>query len=91
VRPWRELRAEEDRVLAELSVAEAVLERRVIVRLEQAEALAAGDDAACPPRLEVQVPPPSAHVDKVPSRGDGGAAPGGDDGSDARGGVPADR
>ncbi|MET7458526.1 hypothetical protein ABZT03_43325 [Streptomyces sp. NPDC005574] len=64
-----ELQAEAVRVLAELGAAEAVLERRVIARAELAEALAAGDGAADPPRLEVQVPPPPAHVDKVPVTG----------------------
>lgn len=63
-----ELQAEADRILAELGVAEAVLERRVIARVELAEALAAGD-AADPPRLEVQVGAPPAHVDKVPVAG----------------------
>lgn len=64
-----ELQVEADRILAELGVAEAVLERRVIARVELAEALAAGDDAADPPRLEVQVPAPPARVDKVPVAG----------------------
>lgn len=63
-----ELQAEADRILAELGVAEAVLERRVIARMELAEALA-GDGAADPPRLEVQVPGPLAHVDKAPVAG----------------------
>lgn len=52
------LQAEADRILAGLGVAEAVLERRVIARVELAQALAAGDDAADPPALEVQVPAP---------------------------------
>jgi len=64
-----ELRAEADRILAELGSAEAVLERRVIACAELAEALAAGDGAADPPRLEVRVPAPPAHVDKVPVTG----------------------
>ncbi|WP_329347340.1 hypothetical protein OG226_01040 [Streptomyces sp. NBC_01261] len=64
-----ELQAEADRILAELGVAEVVLERRVIARVELAEALAAGDNAADPPRLEVQVPAPPAHVDRVPVTG----------------------
>jgi hypothetical protein len=64
-----ELQAEAERILAELGVAEAVLERRVIARVELAEALAAGDDAADPPRLEVPVAEPPARVDKVPVAG----------------------
>ncbi|WP_326809786.1 hypothetical protein OIE62_40195 [Streptomyces scopuliridis] len=64
-----ELQVEADRILAELGVAEAVLERRVIARVELAEALAAGGDAADPPRLEVQVPARPARVDKVPVAG----------------------
>lgn len=64
-----ELQAEADRILAELGSAEAVLERRVIACAELAEALAAGDGAADPPRLEVRVPAPPAHVDKVPVTG----------------------
>ncbi|GAA3784456.1 hypothetical protein GCM10022403_018880 [Streptomyces coacervatus] len=40
-----ELLAEAERVLAELAVAEGVLERRVIARAELAEALAAPDEA----------------------------------------------
>ncbi|WP_372443836.1 hypothetical protein [Streptomyces adelaidensis] len=61
-----ELQAEADRILTDLGVSEAVSERRVIARVELAEALAAGDDAADPPRLEVQVPAPPTHVDRVP-------------------------
>ncbi|MER5667355.1 hypothetical protein [Streptomyces mirabilis] len=64
-----ELQAEADRVLGELGAAEAVLERRVIARAELAEALAAGDDVADPPRLEVRDPAPSAHVAKAPVAG----------------------
>ncbi|MBT2524115.1 hypothetical protein J7E91_01385 [Streptomyces sp. ISL-99] len=64
-----ELQAEADRILAELGVAEAVLERRAIARAELAEALATGDDVADPPRLEVRDPAPAAHVVKAPSPG----------------------
>ncbi|MFE7842953.1 hypothetical protein ACFU53_44885 [Streptomyces sp. NPDC057474] len=64
-----ELRAEADGILAELGVAEAVLERRVIAWVELAEALAVGDDAADPPAVEVQVPSAPAHVDKAPVTG----------------------
>ncbi|MFF0795173.1 hypothetical protein [Streptomyces spiralis] len=41
-----ELQGEADRILSELAAAEAVLERRVIARVELAEALAAPGDAA---------------------------------------------
>jgi hypothetical protein len=44
-----ELQAEADRILVELVVAEAMLERRVIARVELGGALAAGDGAADPP------------------------------------------
>lgn len=64
-----ELQAEVDRVLGELGAAEAALERRVIARAELAEALAAGDDATGPPRLEVRDPAPPAHVAKAPVTG----------------------
>ncbi|MFE4960678.1 hypothetical protein ACFRCW_43840 [Streptomyces sp. NPDC056653] len=64
-----ELQAEVDRCLAELGVAEAVLERRVIARAELAEALAAGDDVTDPARLKVRDPAPPAQVAKAPVAG----------------------
>jgi hypothetical protein len=45
------------------------LECRVIARAELAEALAAGDDVADPPRREVRDPAPSAYVAKAPVAG----------------------
>ncbi|MEC4021028.1 hypothetical protein [Streptomyces sp. H27-D2] len=62
-----ELRAEVERVTDELGEAEAVLERRVIARVELAEALAAPAeeaDAVVPGPREVQV-----EVEKVPLAG----------------------
>ncbi|MGX1681582.1 hypothetical protein ACWIFK_26035, partial [Streptomyces althioticus] len=41
-----ELQAEADRILSELAAAEGLLERRVIARIELAEALAARGEAA---------------------------------------------
>ncbi|MFF0062106.1 hypothetical protein ACFYRC_11205 [Streptomyces sp. NPDC005279] len=64
-----DLQAQADRILAELDVAEAVLERRVIARAELSEALAAGD-AADAPVCEVQAPaPPAAEERKAPVAG----------------------
>lgn len=60
-----ELRAEADRVLAELAEAEAVLERRAIACAELAEALAASEpEAEVPPR-----PVPVPAVAKAPVAG----------------------
>lgn len=62
-----ELQAEADRVLAELAVAEGVLERRVIARVELAEALAAPVEEAA-----VVVPGPreaSAEPERAPVTG----------------------
>lgn len=66
-----ELRAEAERVLAELGQAEAVLERRVIARVELAEALAAPVETADvlvdgPREVAVTVP---AVVEKAPVAG----------------------
>jgi hypothetical protein len=64
-----ELQAEADRVLAELGVAEAVLERRVIARVELAEALAAPGDAAGAAVQEAPEPVTAAKAVKVPVAG----------------------
>ncbi|MGW1616810.1 hypothetical protein ACWCQZ_46985 [Streptomyces sp. NPDC002285] len=64
-----ELQAEADRSLAELAEAEAVLERRVIARVELAEALAAPGAAADASAQEVAVPVPSAGAARVPVSG----------------------
>jgi hypothetical protein len=64
-----ELQAEADRILSELAAAEAVLERRVIARMELAEALAApgdGADAAVP---EASEPVQEAKAVKIPVAG----------------------
>lgn len=64
-----ELQAEADRILAELAVAEAVLERRVIAGAELAEALSAGGVVT---DVAVQVVPeamPVATAVKVPVAG----------------------
>ncbi|MEJ8632348.1 hypothetical protein [Streptomyces sp. MS2.AVA.5] len=64
-----ELRAEAERVLAELSDAEAVLERRVIARVELAEALAApaaGAEVGEPRRAAVE---PVAQAKTAPVAG----------------------
>ncbi|MFJ5035716.1 hypothetical protein ACIQB5_48785 [Streptomyces sp. NPDC088560] len=63
------LQVEADRILAGLGAAEAVLERRVIARAEPAEALAVGDDATDPPRLEARDPAPSVQAVKAPVAG----------------------
>ncbi|MBT2391872.1 hypothetical protein J7E87_21165 [Streptomyces sp. ISL-1] len=64
-----ELQAEADRVLAELGVAEALWERRVIARAELAEALAAGGAEAGGPVQKVQDPAPAVTVARVPVAG----------------------
>ncbi|MEU4955662.1 hypothetical protein [Streptomyces lavendulae] len=51
-----ELRAEAERVLAELGAAEVVWERRVIARAELGEALAVGSDAVVVPAAEAPDP-----------------------------------
>jgi hypothetical protein len=60
-----ELQAEADRILAELSEAETVLERRVIARVELAEALSAPDDAGGVPAPDPEEEPPVMPVSPV--------------------------
>ncbi|MEV5877450.1 hypothetical protein AB0L75_25140 [Streptomyces sp. NPDC052101] len=57
--------AEADRILSELAGAEAVLEQRVIARVELAEALAAPGDAADAAVQEAPEPVPAVKVVKV--------------------------
>ncbi|MGA5135410.1 hypothetical protein ACPCTO_37215 [Streptomyces olivoreticuli] len=65
-----ELRAEADRILAELGAAEVVWERRVIARAERGEALAAGSDAVVAPVAGAPDPAPAmAKERKVPVAG----------------------
>lgn len=66
-----ELRAEVDRVLAELGAAEAVLERRVIARVELAEVLAAPGDPVAVCVQEAPDPDPAlvAAAARVPVAG----------------------
>jgi hypothetical protein len=63
------LQAEADRILSELAAAEALLERRVIARVELAEALAAPGDAADAVVQEAPEPVPAAKAVKVPVAG----------------------
>ncbi|WP_242434323.1 hypothetical protein [Streptomyces sp. CB01580] len=64
-----ELQAEADRIQSELAAAEAVLDRRVIARVELAEALAAPGDAADPAVQEAPEPVPAAKAVKAPVAG----------------------
>lgn len=64
-----ELQAEADRILSELAVAEGVLERRVIARVELADALAAPGDAVDAAVLEAPESVPAAKAVKVPVAG----------------------
>ncbi|MFF3879139.1 hypothetical protein [Streptomyces sp. NPDC001978] len=64
-----ELQAEADRILSELSAAEAVLERRAIARVELAETLAAPGDTADAVVQEAPEPVPAAKAVKVPVAG----------------------
>ncbi|MCX4455733.1 hypothetical protein OOK58_27540 [Streptomyces sp. NBC_01728] len=64
-----ELQGEADRILAELAEAEAVLERRVIARVELAEALAAPGAAADASAQEAAAPVPPAGAARVPVSG----------------------
>ncbi|MEU7166643.1 hypothetical protein AB0A70_18655 [Streptomyces morookaense] len=62
-----ELRAEAERIAAELAEAEAVLERRVIARMELAEALATPDEAVQAPNPDPREAP--AMAERVPVTG----------------------
>ncbi|MGW3656122.1 hypothetical protein ACWD6R_10615, partial [Streptomyces sp. NPDC005151] len=61
-----ELRAEADRILAELGEAESVLERRVVARTELAEALSAVGPAGEVPVPELRETAPQAPVASAP-------------------------
>ncbi|MFF8589341.1 hypothetical protein [Streptomyces althioticus] len=64
-----ELQAEADRILSELAAAEGLLERRVIARIELAEALAARGEAADATVQEAPEPVPVIEAVKVPVAG----------------------
>ncbi|MFE4415997.1 hypothetical protein [Streptomyces sp. NPDC056821] len=64
-----ELQTEADRILSELAVAEAVLERRAIARVELAEARAAPGAAADTGVQEAPEPVPAAKAVRVPVAG----------------------
>lgn len=85
------LQAEADRILAELAEAEAVLERRVIARVELAEALAAPGAAAEASAQEGAPEPPAGAGEGCGCRVGRAAVARGDDGGGARAGLPADR